>query len=198
MIVAIKGRLESSTLFSAVVEAGGLFYEVNIPLTTAERLPHAGGEVLLHTLAVYREDSQALYGFATKSDRDFFKTIVEKVSGIGPKTALNMMSRMSADTLRDCIASGDAAMLAKCPGIGKKTAERLVLELKGTLVGASSAAAVSGDSPAGAPTNASDAVAALVALGLKLADADKYVRMASQKLGADASTEELVKFALSK
>ncbi|MBQ6534781.1 MAG: Holliday junction branch migration protein RuvA [Opitutales bacterium] len=199
MIVAIKGRLESSTLFSAVVEAGGLFYEVNIPLTTAERLPHVGGEVLLHTLAVYREDSQALYGFATKSDRDFFKTIVEKVSGIGPKTALNMMSRMSADTLRDCIASGDAAMLAKCPGIGKKTAERLVLELKGTLVGASPAAAsASGDSQAGAPTNASDAIAALVALGLKLADADKYVRMASQKLGADASTEELVKFALSK
>ena len=94
MIVAIKGILESSTLFSAVVEAGGLFYEVNIPLTTAERLPKVGSEVMLYTEAVYREDSQALYGFATKSDRDFFKTIIEKVSGIGPKTALNMMSRM--------------------------------------------------------------------------------------------------------
>ena len=77
MIVAIKGKLESSTLFSAVVEAGGLFYEVNIPLTTAERLPKLGEEVMLYTEAVYREDSQALYGFATKSDRDFFKTIIE-------------------------------------------------------------------------------------------------------------------------
>jgi Holliday junction DNA helicase RuvA len=133
MIVAIKGKLESSTLFSAVVEAGGLFYEVNIPLTTAERLPKLGEEVMLYTEAVYREDSQALYGFATKSDRDFFKTIIEKVSGIGPKTALNMMSRMSVATLRDSIAMGDVATLSKCPGIGKKTAQKMLLTLKGKL-----------------------------------------------------------------
>ena len=200
MIVAIKGKLESSTLFSAVVEAGGLFYEVNIPLTTAERLPKLGEEVMLYTEAVYREDSQALYGFATKSDRDFFKTIIEKVSGIGPKTALNMMSRMSVDTLRDSIASGDITTLAKCPGIGKKTAERLVLELKGTLTGASVSNTTSGGSSAvvSQNNNVSDAISALVALGLKLADADKYVRTGVQKLGDDASTEALVKFALSK
>lgn len=200
MIVAIKGILESSTLFSAVVEAGGLFYEVNIPLTTAERLPKVGSEVMLYTEAVYREDSQALYGFATKSDRDFFKTIIEKVSGIGPKTALNMMSRMSVVTLRDSIASGDVATLSKCPGIGKKTAERLVLELKGTLTGAtgtSSVPSVSGSVEL-QNNNVSDAISALVALGLKLADADKYVRAGVQKLGDDASTESLVKFALSK
>ena len=200
MIVAIKGILESSTLFSAVVEAGGLFYEVNIPLTTAERLPKVGSEVMLYTEAVYREDSQALYGFATKSDRDFFKTIIEKVSGIGPKTALNMMSRMSVATLRDSIASGDVATLSKCPGIGKKTAERLVLELKGTLTGSTGTNSVS--SVSGSlelqNNNVADAISALVALGLKLADADKYVRAGVQKLGDDASTEELVKFALSK
>ncbi|MBQ2722878.1 MAG: Holliday junction branch migration protein RuvA [Opitutales bacterium] len=200
MIVAIKGRLESSTLFSAVVEAGGLFYEVNIPLTTAERLPKLGEEVMLYTEAVYREDSQALYGFATKSDRDFFKTIIEKVSGIGPKTALNMMSRMSVATLRDSIAMGDVATLSKCPGIGKKTAERLVLELKGTLTGSTGTSSAVAMSNVGESinTNVADAISALVALGLKLADADKYVRTAVQKLGDDASTESLVKFALSK
>ena len=164
MIVAIKGKLESSTLFSAVVEAGGLFYEVNIPLTTAERLPKLGEEVMLYTEAVYREDSQALYGFATKSDRDFFKTIIEKVSGIGPKTALNMMSRMSVATLRDSIAAGDVTTLSKCPGIGKKTAERLVLELKGTLTGATGTSSVTQVSNTSSATsaNVSDAIAALV------------------------------------
>lgn len=196
MIVGIKGKLVSSSLFEAVVETGGIFYEVNIPLTTTELLPKIGSEVMLYTVAVYREDSQSLYGFASASDRDFFKTIVEKVSGIGPKTALNMMSRMSVATLRESIKSGDVATLSKCPGIGKKTAERLVLELKGTLAG------VSGSANAGVGSaensNVSDAVAALAALGLKVSDADKYVRAAVQKLGADADTEALVKFALSK
>lgn len=196
MIVGIKGKLVSSSLFEAVVETCGIFYEVNIPLTTTELLPKIGSEVMLYTVAVYREDSQSLYGFASASDRDFFKTIVEKVSGIGPKTALNMMSRMSVATLRESIKSGDVATLSKCPGIGKKTAERLVLELKGTLAG------VSGSANAGVGSaensNVSDAVAALTALGLKVSDADKYVRAAVQKLGADADTEALVKFALSK
>ncbi len=186
-----------------MVEAGGLYYEVNIPLTTSERLPQVGSEVKLYTEAVYREDSQSLYGFATRADRDFFKTIIEKVSGIGPKTALNMMSRMSTETLRDAIAVGDVTTLSKCPGIGKKTAERLVLELKGTLtgsLGASSQSAIGGVSGGmgNASSNVSDAVAALVALGLKLADADKFVRLAVRELGDDASTESLVKFALSK
>lgn len=199
MIAAIKGKLSESSLFLAVVDVGGIFYEVNVPLTTTEVLPKIGGEVMLYTVAVYREDSQALYGFATRTDRDFFKTITEKVSGIGPKTALNMMSRMSTATLREAIASGDVTTLAKCPGIGKKTAERLVLELKGTLGAGSSK--THAPELAGMPaqsTNVSDAVAALAALGLKVADADKYVRAAVRELGEDAPTEALVKFALSK
>lgn len=199
MIAAIKGKLSESSLFLAVVDVGGIFYEVNVPLTTTEVLPKIGGEVMLYTVAVYREDSQALYGFATRADRDFFKTITEKVSGIGPKTALNMMSRMSTATLREAIASGDVATLAKCPGIGKKTAERLVLELKGTLgAGCSKAHAPELAGMPAQSTNVSDAVAALAALGLKVADADKYVRAAVRELGEDAPTETLVKFALSK
>lgn len=199
MIAAIKGKLSESSLFLAVVDVGGIFYEVNVPLTTTEVLPKIGGEVMLYTVAVYREDSQALYGFATRADRDFFKTITEKVSGIGPKTALNMMSRMSTATLREAIASGDVATLAKCPGIGKKTAERLVLELNGTLgAGGSKAHAPELAGMPAQSTNVSDAVAALAALGLKVADADKYVRAAVRELGEDAPTESLVKFALSR
>lgn len=199
MIVGIKGRLVSSTPIMAVVEAGGIFYEVNIPVTTAEKLPRRGEEVMLHTLAVYREDSQSLYGFADSADRDFFKTLVEKVSGIGPKIALNMMSGMSVGTLKNAIAFGDLSLLAKCPGIGKKTAQRLVVELKDVVAasGVSSFVDSSGAQPAMASPS-SDAVAALVALGFKLADADKAVRIASDSLGPDASTEAIVKKALAR
>lgn len=199
MIVGIKGRLVSSTPIMAVVEAGGIFYEVNIPVTTAEKLPRRGEDVMLHTLAVYREDSQSLYGFADSADRDFFKTLVEKVSGIGPKIALNMMSGMSVGTLKNAIASGDLSLLAKCPGIGKKTAQRLVVELKDVVAasGISSFVDSSGAQPAMASPS-SDAVAALVALGFKLADADKAVRIASDSLGPDASTEAIVKKALAR
>ena len=124
--------------------------------------------------------------------------LVEKVSGIGPKTALNMMSRMSVSTLRDAVSSGDVATLSKCPGIGKNTAQRLDLELKGTLSGtAISPVSGSFDSTASA-SSASDAVAALVALGVKVQDADKAVRASVAKLGESATTEQIVKLALSK
>lgn len=198
MIVGIRGRLVSSTPVSAVVDVGGIFYEVSVPLTTSEKLPAAGGDVMLYTLAVYREDSQSLYGFISAADRDFFKLVIEKVSGIGPKIALNMMSRMSAQTIQNAVACGDAALLSKCQGIGKKTAERLVLELRGSFV-PTAVSTSAGAAAVGVQTsNFGDAVAALCALGMKPADADKYVRLASASLGADASTESLVKFALSK
>lgn len=202
MITAIKGRLCSATPLSAVVEtASGLFYEVNLPLTTSERLPKAGSEVLLHTLDVYREDSQTLYGFASAADRDFFKTLVEKVSGIGPKIALNMMSRMSAQSLGSAIVSGDVGLLSKCPGIGKKTAERLVLELRGALGGSVSAGGAAEHAASEASSESArcfaDAVAALIALGLKPQDADKYARAAAAKIPEnEISAEAIIKAAL--
>ena len=94
MIVGIKGIVASAGPLRAVINVNGIFYEVNIPITTAERLAPIGSETFLYTVAIYREDSQALYGFATSSDRDFFRLLIEKVSGIGPKIALNIMSRM--------------------------------------------------------------------------------------------------------
>lgn len=197
MIVAIRGKLAKSTPLSAILDVNGIYYEVNVPVTTAERLPAIGAETFLHTLAIYREDSQSLYGFASASDRDFFKLLIEKVSGIGPKIALNILSRMSVETLKAAIDSGDVSLLSKCPGIGKKTAERLIVELRGAFAKIAGAFQSEASlSQSGAQSAASDAVAALVALGYKLADADKAVRSALSKLPKDASTEAIIKAAL--
>jgi Holliday junction DNA helicase RuvA len=174
MITSIQGVLASTTPLRAVVEVNGLSYEVNVPVTTSERLPPAGSVVKLHTIVIYREDSQTLYGFATPDDRNFFRLMVEHVTGIGPKMALSIMSRLSLPLLQGAIRSGDVATLAKCPGIGKKTAERLVVELKAK-VGASGGAlhALLAEGSQSAQTPHSDAVAALVALGYKVGDADE-------------------------
>src|SRR5471030_3070591 len=109
MIISIEGPLTQSGLAKAVVEVGGFGYEVNIPATTAERLPPAGSRIKLHTLVIYREDAQTLYGFATADDRDFFRLMIENVTGIGPKGALSIMSRLSLALLQGAIRAGDIA-----------------------------------------------------------------------------------------
>lgn len=201
MITSVSGILVSATPLAAVIETGGIGYEINIPVTTAERLPQPGQAAKLHTLAVYREDSQTLYGFATIEERDFFRLLVEKVTGVGPKMALSVMSKLSLNTLKSAIASGDVGLLAKCPGIGKKTAERLVIELRDKLNPAELGSIVAGKaagetSPSGTDSRVNDAVLALTALGYKAADADKAVRQAWIALGPTATTEALVKKAL--
>ena len=201
MITSVSGILVSATPLSAVIETGGLGYEVHIPVTTAERLPSPGSIAKLHTLAVYREDSATLYGFTTEPERDFFRLLVEKVTGVGPKMALSVMSKLSLTTLKSAIAAGDVGLLAKCPGIGKKTAERLVIELRdklnpaelGTMIAPATDAK---DSAPVSDNRVHDAVLALTALGYKAADADKAVRQAWIALGPKASTEALIKKAL--
>jgi Holliday junction DNA helicase RuvA len=200
MITSIQGTLVMSSPLSAVVELNGLGYEVCVPTTTAEKLPAPGATVRLQTHVVYREDSQTLYGFSTTAERDFFRLLIEKVTGVGPKMALGVMSRLSLPVLQGAIAAGDVATLAKTPGIGKKTAERLVVELKGMYVptsgsaaGLSSSAATAGGESANAQR---DAVMALMALGYKAPDADKVVRQAWIALGPAATTEQLIKKAL--
>ena len=197
MITSIQGTLASATPLHAVVELNGFGYEVNIPVTTAEKLPAPGATVKLHTLVIYREDAQTLYGFATPAERDFFRLMIEKVTGIGPKMALSIMSRLSLPSLEGAIRSGDIATLAKVPGIGKKTAERLVVELKSQLGDTSPVAqtGAGGSGPTGTTTHA-DAVAALIALGYKGSDADQAVRRAALALGPSAGTEALIKKAL--
>jgi holliday junction DNA helicase RuvA len=199
MITRITGTILSASPLQTVIETGGLAYEVNIPVTTAERLPAVGQQARLHTLVVYREDSQTMYGFTTEEERDFFRLLVEKVSGIGPKTALSVLSKLSLPVLHGAIAAGDVALLAKCPGIGKKTAERLVVELRDKIgVDTPSIASSSMSTATGAPAEnkVRDAVLALVALGYKAPDADKSVRQALGALGPSASTEALIKRSL--
>lgn len=199
MITSVSGTLVSATPLCAVIETGGIGYEISIPVTTAERLPQPGLSAKLHTLAVYREDSQTLYGFATIEERDFFRLLVEKVTGVGPKMALSVMSKLSLQTLKSAIASGDVGLLAKCPGIGRKTAERLVIELRDKLSPSDTATLVTPANASTAPATdnrVSDAVLALTALGYKAADADKAVRQAWIALGSKATTEALIKKAL--
>src|SRR3954471_23440418 len=182
MITSVSGLLVSATPLSAVIETGGLGYEVHIPVTTAERLPSPGHTTKLHTLAVYREDSATLYGFASEEERDFFRLLVEKVTGVGPKMALSVLSKLSLATLKGAIAASDVGLLAKCPGIGRKTAERLVIELRDKLNPADlgTVPPAQGQAPAGGGSAGEnkirDAVLALTALGYKAADADKAVR----------------------
>ena len=200
MIAFIQGTLAEATPLHAIVEIGGFGYEVNIPVTTAEKLPAPGAKVKLHTLVIYREDAQTLYGFATAAERDFFRLMIEHVTGIGPKSALTIMSKLSLAVLESTIRSGDVGTLSKCPGIGKKTAERLGVELKGKVGGGATAAPGATDSTTvegvGGDTRHRDAVLALTALGYKAAVADEAVRRAALALGASASTEALIKKAL--
>jgi Holliday junction DNA helicase RuvA len=200
MIVVLRGKLIEASVLRVVIDAAGVGYEVNVPVTTAERLPALGQEVTLLIHHVFREDGQALYGFAQADERDFFRLLVEKVSGIGPKTALNIISRLALPILRQAIAQGDVALLSQCPGIGKKTAERLVVELKDKVgVDATGVGMTAGATPRAsgvAPTPASDALAALVALGFKANEAEKGLRTALAKLGPGASADQLVKAAI--
>lgn len=197
MIRSLQGLLTAATPLQAIIELNGLEYEVHVPVTTAEKLPAPGARVKLHTLVIYREDAQTLYGFATAEERDFFRLLIENVTGVGPKGAIGIMSRLSLASLEDSIRSGDIGTLAKVPGIGKKTAERLVVELRAKL-GAGRAVPVALGEPAApaAPHAQRDAVAALLALGYKAAEADQAVRRAALALGGQATTEALVKRAL--
>lgn len=204
MIVRLKGiLLEVNPLF-IVIDVNGVGYGVNVPLPTSGSLPPLGSTISLYVHSIYREDSANLYGFHEAPLKDFFQLLVEKVSGIGPKTALGILSRLSLGTLQKALAEGDIATLSQCPGIGKKTAERLVVELKDKMK--SFASLESFFKPLGAlpvdpnelPTVAQDAIAALVSLGIKSNEAEKNVRAVYKKLGGASSltVSELIRAAL--
>lgn len=206
MIVSIEGLLERATPISAIVNVSGLGYLVHVPVSTAAKLPANGETVKLYTHAVYREDSQSLYGFASEEERDFFQLLIEKVSGVGPKVGISMLSKLEFPSLISAIASENASLLAKTPGIGKKTAERVIIELKDKL-GAFAHDARSGGReiadggsatlPAAGASRGDDAILALLALGYKQADAAKAIGKAVESLGPQATTEALIRAALS-
>lgn len=197
MITFLKGILVKLTPLQVVLDVQDIGYEVNTCLSTSEILPPIGQTVKLFTFVVYREDAQCLYGFAQPQERDFFRLLVEKASGIGPKIALSMMSKTTVATLTHAIANADIDLLSQCPGIGKKTAERLSLELRDKVISLGTSTPTFPSSQANTLSN-QDAIAALVSLGYKTQEADKSIRKITAKCEASLTTEELVKMALAK
>jgi Holliday junction DNA helicase RuvA len=154
MIGRIHGKLLEKHPPQIVVDVQGIGYDVYVPMSTFYQLPATGAEVTLHTHLVVREDAHQLYGFATDSEREAFRQLL-KISGVGARTALAVLSGLSVSDLRDAVASQDGGRLTKIPGIGKKTAERLLLELRDKLDGALATPAIpKGDGHAGDVANA--------------------------------------------
>lgn len=201
MIAFIEGILEEAQPLKLIVNVGGIGYEIHTPLTSSAALAPVGQKVKLLTQLVVREDSQTLYGFLTNEEKSAFVALTEKVSGIGPKIALNILSRLSVDSLQSAVLSGNVALLTQCPGIGKKTAERLVLELKDLFQKSPLTSSTSKIDQPGAIGTAvgdmeEDAVAALVTLGFKLADANKRVAKAVSVSSQDQTVASIIKKAL--
>jgi holliday junction DNA helicase RuvA len=196
VITFLDGKLASALPTQAIVDVGGVGYEVFIPLSSYDKLPTPGQPVRILTHLHVREDAHVLYGFMTAAERDLFRLLVNNVSGIGPKLALAVLSGMSVSNFKAAVVNSDVAALSKISGLGKKTAERIVLELKDK-VGVTAAWEVA--SAAHAPTpeqeRANEAVLALIALGYKQVEAHRTVRELQEK-ERDKSAEELVKLAL--
>jgi Holliday junction DNA helicase RuvA len=196
MITFLDGKLVGALPTQAIVDVGGVGYEVFIPLSSYDKLPAVGQPIRILTHLVVREDAHVLYGFMSVAERDLFRLLVNNVSGIGPKLALAVLSGMSVINFKSAVVNSDVAALAKISGLGKKTAERIVLELKDKLgVAAAWEAATAAHAPTPEQEQANEAVLALIALGYKQVEAHRAVRELQQK-EPGKSAEELVKLAL--
>lgn len=199
MITFLNGKLVEALPTVAIVEVNGVGYEVLIPLSSFDKLPAPGQPIKLLTHLAVREDAHVLYGFVTPAEREMFRLLINTVSGIGPKIALNILSGINVTAFRGAVASGDVKMLSQISGVGKKTAERIVIELKdkvgkaGAFEASSAQRALSGDDQ-----KINDATLALMALGYKPADAHEAIRGAQAVLGPAAGVEELVRASLKK
>jgi len=195
MIGRLHGTLLKKQPPQLLLDVAGVGYEVSAPMTTFYELPETGNEITLHTHLAVREDAHVLYGFLREQDRLLFRTLI-KVSGVGPKLALAILSGMSADEFVGLIQIGDSAALTKLPGVGKKTAERLVVEMKDRLKdwqGVTLSPESSALSAMPANDVVKDAVSALVSLGYKPQEAS---RMVSQLESEGLASEELIRLAL--
>lgn len=191
MIGSLRGRLAGKQAPHIVLECNGVGYEVETPMSTFLDLPESGTEIFLYTHLLVREDAQILYGFATDEERSLFRTLL-KVNRVGAKMALGILSAMSANDFRRCVEYEDAAMLAKVPGIGKKTAERLIMEMRDKVdkVGTPS---LPGEKLAVEASSRSEAFDALVALGYKANEVNKLLG----KLDVEGkSAEDIIRQAL--
>jgi Holliday junction DNA helicase RuvA len=197
VITSLHGKLVEVLPTQVTVDVNGVGYELLIPLSSYDKLPQPGAEVRLLTHLAVREDAHVLYGFMSAQERELFRMLIHTVSGIGPKIALNILSGMNAVAFRGAVANGDVKALSQINGVGKKTAERIVVELKDK-VGAAGAWEASSAQRALSPADqkVNDAVLALIALGFKQVEAHDAVRAALEKLGPEAGADALVRACL--
>lgn len=199
MIAFLHGQVVEALPTQVVVDVHGVGYEALIPLSSYDKLPAPGKEVRLLTHLAVREDAHTLYGFMTTAERDLFRLLIHTVSGIGPKTALNVLSGMSVTAFRGAVAGGDVKALSQISGVGRKTAERILVELKDK-VGAAGAWEATSAQRALSPEDQklNDAVLALMALGFKQVEAHDSVRKTQSALGPETNVEDLVRACLKK
>lgn len=196
MIGRLRGQIVVKRPPYLLVEVGGVGYELEAPMSTFYELPAVGADVTLCTHLVVREDAHVLYAFAREAERALFRSLL-RVSGVGPKMALAILSGMNADEFSRCVQRGDLASLTRLPGIGKKTAERLVVEMRDRLDGLTDAGLAVALAPKGVAaveaSAADDAVSALVALGYKPVEASRMVKAVAQD---GLPSEEIIRAAL--
>jgi Holliday junction DNA helicase RuvA len=197
MITFLEGTLVEALPTQVVVAVQGVGYQVSIPLSSFDKLPAVGSQIKILTHLQVREDAHVLFGFMSQAERDLFRLLVNNVSGIGPKTALDVLSGISVTSFKAAVVSGDAVLLSRTKGIGKKTAERIIVELKDKVgIAAAWEAASAAHAPTPEERLINDAVLGLIALGYKQMDAHKAVKQAREKGGTSQTTEELVRQAL--
>ena len=189
----LSGKLVHKSATSVVVDVTGVGYELTIPLSTYERLPTEGSDVRLLTHLHVREDGMRLFGFLSDEELELFRMLLG-VSGIGPMLALAVLSGTSVETVKQAVLAGDASLLKKIRGVGTKTAERMVLELRDPVTRLT--VRPGGRPLVGADRTTLDAVAALVSLGYSRTRAEEAVAAARKKCGPDVTVEELVREAL--
>ena len=196
MIGFIRGKLVSKSPPQLVVDVQGVGYEVEAPMTTFYDLPELGEELLLHTHLVVREDAHILFAFSTEPDRVMFRTLI-KVNGVGPKLALTILSGQSAEEFHRCIHDNDVQALVRLPGVGKKTAERLIIEMRDRLPDSVvSSGSEQNETPDRASNNPrQEAISALCSLGYKPQDASKMVQNIPDE---GKNCEDIIRLALQK
>ncbi|GAB4344949.1 MAG: Holliday junction branch migration protein RuvA [Gammaproteobacteria bacterium] len=197
MIGRLRGRLAEKHPPRLLLDVNGVGYEVEAPMSTFYQLPELGAEVTLHTHLVVREDAQSLFGFYTERERLLFRNLI-KVSGVGPRVAIAILSGISTDDFVVCVNHNDSAALTRIPGIGKKTAERLIVEMRDRLAdweqpAAAMVAPGGGGDRTGPASAVQDAVSALIALGYKAQEASKMVRSVAEE---GLSSDEVIRRAL--
>jgi Holliday junction DNA helicase RuvA len=199
MISFLHGKVVEALPTQVIIEVSGVGYEVLIPLSSYDKLPAPGQEVRILTHLAIREDAHILYGFMTAPERELFRLLVNTVSGIGPRIALNVLSGMNVASFRGAIANADVKALSQISGVGKKMAERMVVELKDKIGAAGAWEAASAQrtlSPEDQKIN--DAVLALIALGFKQIEAHDALRKVQATLSPSATIEDLVRACLKK